>query len=121
MPSGKLIRKIQCHEAACTSQPPSVGPTSGPIRPGSVTKLIAARKSVRGTTRKHREPSDRQQHRAADALQHARGDELGEPRATAHASEPSVNSTIAAMNTRRVPSRSASQPDAGISIATVSA
>ena len=32
-----------------------------------------------------------------------------------------MNSTIAAMNTLRVPRRSASQPDAGISIATVSA
>ena len=42
MPTGILMRKIQCHEAASTSQPPRVGPISGPIRPGMATKLMAA-------------------------------------------------------------------------------
>jgi len=39
----------------------------------------------------------------------------------AHSIDPSVNNAIALKNTRRVPKRSASQPDAGISIAIVSA
>ena len=32
-------------------QPPSAGPINGPISPGTVTKLIAARNAVRGTAR----------------------------------------------------------------------
>ena len=39
----------------------------------------------------------------------------------AHANEPTLNSTTAATNTSRVPSRSDSQPDAGITIATARA
>ena len=50
-PTGRLIRKIQCHDAASTSQPPSVGPISGPIRPGMATKLIAARNCSFGKLR----------------------------------------------------------------------
>ena len=38
----------------------------------------------------------------------------------AHSSEPTINSKMAEKYTLRVPSRSASQPDAGISIAMVS-
>ena len=47
-PTGRLIRKIQCQEAYSTSQPPSVGPASGPSRPGMVTKLSTRTKSWRG-------------------------------------------------------------------------
>ena len=39
---------------------------------------------------------------------------------TAHSKEPSVNNTIAHTNRRRVPNRSAIQPEAGISMAMVS-
>ena len=42
------------------------------------------------------------------------------PRDSAHSTEPSTNSTMAEKNTRRVPKRSAIQPEAGISIAIVS-
>ena len=67
-PSGRLIRKIQCHEAICTSQPPRVGPIRGPIKPGNVTKLIAARNSVLRDDAHHDEPANGKQHRAADPL-----------------------------------------------------
>ena len=70
-PTGRLIRKIQCQEAYSTSQPPSAGPISGPIKPGMVTKAMAARKRSRGKARKTAKPPDRQQHGAAYALQHA--------------------------------------------------
>ena len=30
MPSGTLIRKIQCHDAVSMSQPPRIGPPMGP-------------------------------------------------------------------------------------------
>ncbi|CAJ6355070.1 Uncharacterised protein [Burkholderia pseudomallei] len=43
MPTGTLMRKIQCHDAIFTSQPPSVGPISGPIRPGIATNDSAGR------------------------------------------------------------------------------
>ncbi|VGP09896.1 hypothetical protein SB00610_00969 [Klebsiella quasipneumoniae subsp. similipneumoniae] len=42
IPTGMLMRKIQCQEAYSTSTPPSAGPSSGPIWPGRVTKVIAA-------------------------------------------------------------------------------
>ena len=47
-PMGMLIRKIQCHVAYVTSQPPSRGPTTGPTRPGMLMKLSTATSSVRG-------------------------------------------------------------------------
>ena len=50
-PTGRLMRKIQCQDAISTSQPPSVGPINGPIRPGMVTRLIAGRNSSRGKAR----------------------------------------------------------------------
>ena len=31
MPTGRLIRKHQCHEYESVSQPPSVGPTAGAV------------------------------------------------------------------------------------------
>ena len=116
-----LIRKIQCHDAISTSQPPSVGPTSGPIKPGSVTNVIARRNSPRGNER--------------STASRPTGSSIAPPMPCttreptscvsvceyAQSSEPSVNVAIAAKNTRRVPKRSASQPDAGISIAIVSA
>ncbi len=49
MPTGILIRKIQCQLAYSTSTPPSAGPTSGPICPGRVTKVIADIYCSRGT------------------------------------------------------------------------
>ncbi len=48
-PTGRLMRKIQCQLAYSTSTPPSAGPTSGPIWPGSVTNVIAAIYCSRGT------------------------------------------------------------------------
>ncbi len=48
IPIGILIRNTQCHVATSTSQPPSVGPMSGPISPARLIKLIAAKNWVRG-------------------------------------------------------------------------
>jgi hypothetical protein len=45
----------------------------------------------------------------------------GRVRAAAHMSEPTMKMTIAQKNARRVPKRSAIQPEAGMSIAIVSA
>ena len=67
----------------------------------------------------HGEPADRQQHRAADALQRA-ATSWPSVCDAAQPIEASTNTRIASENTRRVPNRSASQPDAGVSIAIVS-
>ena len=120
-PIGRLIRKIQCHDAACTSQPPSVGPSSGPTSAGIAMKLIADRNCSRGTERitasrptgSSIAPPMPCSTRAATS-QCSVGD-------SAQASEPRVNSTIAARNVRRVPTRSAIQPEAGMKLATASA
>ena len=120
-PTGTLIRKIQCQEAYCTSHPPSVGPSKGPMSPGMATKLIAWRNSPRGTVRSSDSrptgsssaPPSPCTTRAATSC----------PRLcdSAHSTEPSANSTMAEKKMRRVPKRSAIQPEAGISIAMVSA
>ena len=120
-PSGRLIRKIQCHEAICTSQPPRVGPISGPIKPGNVTKLIAARNSVSGTTRITTSRPTGSSIAPPTPCSTRDATSCVSPRDSAQASEPAENSTTAATNTRRVPNRSASQPDAGMSMATASA
>ena len=120
-PSGRLIRKIQCHDATWTSQPPSVGPTSGPIKPGIVTKLIAARNSCRGTTRSTTSrPTGRSIAPPTPCSTRAATSWIRPARHRA-CQRADGNSTTAATNTRRVPNRSASQPDAGITIATASA
>jgi hypothetical protein len=46
---------------------------------------------------------------------------LPQPCDSAHSTEPAANSTMAQKKMRRVPKRSAIQPEAGISIAMVSA
>jgi len=102
-PIGRLIRNTQCHEAISTSQPPRVGPISGPTRAGMAMKLIARRKSSRGTERiTARRPT---------------GSSIAPPMpcstraptswcrcwASAQASEPRVNRMIATRKVRRVP------------------
>ncbi len=76
---GILIRKIQCQEAISTSQPPRVGPTNGPIMPGTPTMLARRRGAARLERRpQHRESADREQHRATRPLDDTAGRELPE-------------------------------------------
>ncbi|MDT4842412.1 hypothetical protein D3C72_1335180 [compost metagenome] len=120
-PTGTLIRKIQCQEAYCTSQPPSVGPSSGPMSPGMATKLIACRNSPRGTVRSSaRRPTGSSSAPPRPCTTRA-ATSCPSPCESAHSTEPAANSTMAQKKTRRVPKRSAIQPEAGISIAIVSA
>ena len=116
---GRLMRKIQCQLAYSTNQPPKLGPTMGPSKPGMAIKLMAAKNSLRGTARNTASLptginmaapmpcTTRAAIKAANWLE------------TAHSSEPMANKTKDAVNTRRVPQRSASQPEAGISSAMV--
>ena len=119
--TGRLIRNIQCQEAYCTNQPPSVGPTSGPIRPGMATKLIASRNFSRGKARSTvRRPTGSSMAPPVPCRMRAPVSSVS-VRDSAQAPEPRANSTMASMKTRRVPNRSASQPVAGITVAIASA
>ena len=119
-PTGRLMRKIQCHEAACVSQPPSGGPSSGPISPGTATKLMACKKRSFGYARSTASrPTGMSMAPPAPCSTRAATSCASELLA-AHAAEPPMNSRVAAPNTRRVPKRSASQPLEAISTAIVS-
>ena len=45
MPTGTLTKKISRHDSQWTMSPPTVGPSSGPISAGMITKFIAASSS----------------------------------------------------------------------------
>ena len=47
-PMGRLIRKIQCQVSTSTIQPPRIGPSNGPVRPGMVTNPNTRTRSARG-------------------------------------------------------------------------
>jgi hypothetical protein len=85
-----------------------------------VTKLMAGRNCSRGTTRSTvRRPTGISSApptpcTTREAISMVR------LRDSAHSSDPTVNRKMAAKNMRRVPKRSASQPEAGISMAVVS-
>ena len=119
-PTGTLIRKIQCQDATSTSQPPRVGPISGPISPGIATKLMAcknfSRGKVRNTTKRptgsSSAPPSPWSTRAATSWVRLCD--------SAQNTEPATKKTMARKYTRRAPNRSATQPDAGISIAMAS-
>ena len=118
-PTGKLMRNTQCHDALCTSQPPSVGPSSGPMSPGMATKLIASRNSPRGKVRSTaRRPTGSSSAPPRPCSTRAASSSF-RWRELAHAREPSENTAMAKRNTLRVPKRSASQPEAGINMAMV--
>ena len=120
MPTGRLIKKIQCQEAYSTNIPPSAGPSSGPTWPGRVTKVIAAMYCSRGTI--------------FITVSRPTGTIIAPPMpcstramtswsrvlACAQNSEPVVNSTMAVKKIFRTPTLSASQPLAGSITATVS-
>ena len=73
--NGTLIAKIQRHEAASTSQPPTSGPITVAIPDHAVHEPIAApRSSGRERGDDHRQRARRQQ-RAEHALQRAAGDQ----------------------------------------------
>ncbi len=114
------MRNTQCHDALCTSQPPRVGPSKGPISPGMATKLIASRNSPRGNVRSTaRRPTGSSSAPPSPCSTRA-ATSSPKCRDAAQASEPSEKTAMANRNTVRVPKRSASQPEAGISMAMVS-
>ena len=114
------MRKIQCHDAVSTSQPPSVGPISGPMSPGMATKLMADSSSSRGKCCRITSRPTGSSTAAPSPCSTRAAISCDRSLESAQAAEPAENSTMALRNTRCDPKRSASQPLAGISAAMVS-
>ena len=104
MPIGTLIRKIQCQVKKVVMKPPTGGPTSGPTsaghgQPGHRRHQLALRRRAH-----QHQPRDRRHHRAAHALaRSARSTKSTSEPDIAQAIEPTMNTPIAARNTRLAP------------------
>ena len=103
MPIGTLTKKISRQDSQCTISPPTVGPSSGPISAGMMTKFIAISSSDFGKVRMiARRPTGvimaaprPCRMRAATSI----GTLTDNPQST----EASVKIATASANTRRVP------------------
>ena len=119
-PRGRLIKKIQGQEAYCTRKPPSTGPPKGPSNAGMVMKLNTLTIWARGkdfNTVSRPTGTSSAPPAPCSAREATRAVRLEDK---AQNSEPRLNRIMAARNTRRVPKRSATQPEAGMSTAVVS-
>ncbi len=103
-PTGTLTKKISRHDNQCTISPPTVGPSSGPIKAGMMTKFIALSSSDLGKVRM-------MARRPTGIIMAA---SMGAFTAKPHNTEATVKVPTATMNTRRVPKRSAIQPLMGM-------
>ena len=120
IPIGRLMKKIQRHEAASTSQPPRIGPMIGPSSIG--TPMIAITRPTRcGPAARVRivMPSGmimpppkpcRTRKKISDSELQASPDSI----------EPITNRKIEVMYRRLVPKRSAAQPVSGMTVASAS-
>eukprot|EP01022_Parablepharisma_sp_SALTPOND_P019257 TRINITY_DN325_c0_g4_i2.p1 TRINITY_DN325_c0_g4~~TRINITY_DN325_c0_g4_i2.p1 ORF type:complete len:1147 (-),score=388.80 TRINITY_DN325_c0_g4_i2:349-3789(-) len=118
-PMGTLIRKIQCHDRLSTSHPPRTGPTTGPSWPAIEIEASAAMQCAPGTARSTaRRPTGNSIEPPRPCSTRA-SSSCGNVAAVAQKMEPSTNSRIAEKYILRVPKRSASQPEAGVSEAIV--
>ena len=119
MPIGILIRKIHRHDPKVTIAPPNATASTGAASAGQVSSAIARTRSdlpeLRSTaslpTGTIIAPPMPCRIRAATSI--------GSETLAAQPMDATVKTTIAVMNTRRTPKRSAIQPLAGMSTATV--
>ena len=103
------------------SQPPSVGPSKGPIKPGMAIKLIALRNCSRGNARNTASRPTGNNNAPPKPCTTRAPTSCTKLCDTAHNKDPTANNSIAPKYTCRVPNLSAIQPDAGINMAMVSA
>ncbi len=117
MPIGRLMRKIQRQLKYVVMNPPSGGPTIGPINAGIVSQLSACTSSCFGTLRnKTSRPTGTIIAPPIPWTNRAATSAPSEP-LTAHPIEPSRNTAIAVMNVVWAPNRSATQPLTGMNTA----
>ncbi len=116
-PTGTLMMKIQRQDRVVVRNPPTGGPSNGPIVAGISTQNMAVISSLLLTLRiSTSRPTGTIIAPPAPCSSRA-PTRKARPGAAAHRIEPAVNSTIAARNTVRLPYRSAARPLAGISTA----
>jgi hypothetical protein len=109
-----LTKKISRHDSQCTIRPPTVGPSSGPISAGMITKFIAPSSSDFGKVRMmHRRPTGIIIAAPSPCRMRA-ATSMGTFTARPHSTDAIVKSSTAPPNTRRVPKRSAIQPLTGM-------
>ena len=119
IPIGTLMKKIHRHEKYVTMNPPSGGPTIGPIVAEIISQAIAVTSSLFEQARSitSRPTGDI----SAPPIPCSMRDATRKNRFcdTPHRIDPSVNKPMAARNTVDEPHRSASLPLAGMNIASV--
>jgi hypothetical protein len=120
MPIGMLTKKIQRQDPSVAMAPPRTGATTGAVSAGQVSSAMARTRSALALKRSTASlptgtiiaPPMPWSTRIATSI--------GSETLSAHPTDATVNTAIAAMNTGRMPNRSAVQPLAGINTATVS-
>src|SRR3984885_10618186 len=118
-PTGRLRGKIQRQESPSTSRPPITGPSAGATSVGTISSRFALIRSAGGYARNIIAiPTGISSPPPAPCT--ARNTtSSGSDVATPHSADAAVNSPMAASTTLRAPNRSPTQPDTGITTASV--
>ena len=103
MPIGTLTKKISRHDSECTINPPTVGPSSGPISAGMMTKFIAARSSDFGKVRMIARRPTGVIMAAPSPCRMRAATSIGTLTDNPQSTDASVKTPTASANTRRVP------------------
>ena len=103
---GRLTVKIACQSKVVVRKPPMVGPKAGASSTGTPITAEAGPRSAGGKTRKMMAKADREERAAADALQHAEGDQRSLVGRDGAEAEPIVKTASAVRKTVLVPIRS---------------
>ena len=113
-PTGTLTKKISRHDSQCTMSPPTVGPSSGPISAGMMTKFIAISSSDLGKVRMMASLPTGIIIAAPMPWRMRVATSIGALTARPHRTDARVKIATATPNTSRVPNRSAIQPLTGM-------
>ena len=119
MPSGMLSRNIQRHEPTVTMAPPSATAMIGAANAGHVSSAIARTRSDLSEYRNTASRPTGTIMAPPTPCSTRIATSIGRDALAAQPTDATVNITMAVRNTRRMPNRSAIQPVAGISTATV--
>ena len=103
MPIGTLTKKMSRQENQCTINPPTVGPSSGPINAGTMTKFIATSSSDLAKVRMMARRPTGVIIAAPKPCRMRAATSIGTLRARPHSTDATVNSATANASTRRVP------------------
>ncbi len=98
-------------------KPPTSGPITGPSTLGMLTQVMAAMNSLRGKLRSRISRPTGVIMAPPMPCRKRLATSIGRFRLTPQATEPRVNTAIAVQKMRRMPNRSAIQPDTGMKMA----